>query len=121
MKYFFLVLLAFSSQAAPKETLMKMKVTYGEKISSFEVTKENKKFYGSFTSAEGTRQRELKKEDVDHLLAKFKGEKSRKEGSCPRQLMEVEVGKNKLASCIGGSTELSKKLTKIADLLSTAI
>lgn len=117
MKYLILTFFVFTATAAPKESILKLRVTYGEKISSFEVTKENKKFFAS----DGTRQRELKKEDVDHLLAKLKNEKSRKEGSCPRQLLEAEVGKNKLASCMGSGTELSKKLTKLADLLSTAI
>jgi hypothetical protein len=124
----FLILFLFISQvlAAPaSHSLLSLKVSYGEKVTRIDVTKEKNKYFAAISSPEGSRRRELTQKDVDYLFSKLGSEKVRQEGACPRQEIEalytVKKKVSRLSACLGSGTELSKKLQGVADLLLTAI
>ena len=126
MKSFLFLFIISSAVAAPSQApIFSLQMTYGEKISSFEIRKIKSKFIGTIVSGSVKRERELKKKDVDYVLEKFKGEKARKEGVCPRENVVAaiqEKGKSsQYSACLNSGTELSKKLTNLANLLSSSI
>jgi hypothetical protein len=125
MKMFLLLFLLTSAFAKSKDPLFLMKLTYGEKVSEMRITQVKKKFIANLQSDTTKRERDLKKQDVDHILSKLRNEKPRTEGNCPRQKVEAWVvvkGKRQLyQACLGSGTDLSKKLTELSDLLATAI
>jgi len=120
------ILLSATAFSAPKgEPIFEMEMNLGDKVSNFEITQEKKKFFAKLVTDSADKKRELKKADVDYILDKLKAEKSRDEGSCPRQVIAASVNnkgkKSQYKACLGSGTELSKKLQGIADLLATAI
>jgi hypothetical protein len=99
-------------------------VTFGDRVSVFQLVKDKREFYLHFFNSAGQRKDLLlSKENYNYLVSQAQNTRTGAASTeeCPRSFIQLEVKSAQSKSCLHSDSAQSKKLTELANTLSAVL